>query len=161
MTGEKTILLAEDDPSHEALFRRAMADGGFGCQVDVVRDGTEVIDYLFATGEYTHRDGEKMPDLILLDLRMPKMSGMQVLQVLRRVRGEDSMRFPPVVVLTSSSMDNDVAEAYRLGAQSYICKPTNYDEFAGAVCKTLQYWLDLNHPVPIRQIGMHFVHEAL
>ncbi len=161
VTGEKTILLAEDDPSHEALFRRAMSDGGFTCQIDVVRDGTEAINYLFATGEYADRDPQELPALILLDLRMPKMSGLQVLQVLRRVRGEDSLRFPPVVVLTSSSMDNDVAEAYRLGAQSYICKPTDYRTFASAVCETLHYWLDLNHPVPIRRIGEHLIHEAL
>ena len=159
--GKKVILLAEDDPSHEALFRRAMTDGGFTCQVDVVRDGTEVINYLFATGEYAGRDAQELPALILLDLRMPKMGGLQVLQVLRRVRGEDTLRFPPVVVLTSSSMDNDIAEAYRLGAQSYICKPTDYRTFARAVCETLHYWLDLNHPAPIRQIGAHFIHEAL
>ena len=81
------------------------------------------------------------------------MTGLQVLQVLRRVRSEDSLRFPPVVVLTSSSMDSDVAEAYRLGAQSYICKPTDYHTFARAVCETLHYWLDLNHPAPIRPLG--------
>ena len=158
---EKTVLLAEDDPGHVALFRRAASESGVCCRLDVVEDGVELIDYPFATGEYRDRDAHQMPDLILLDLKMPKMDGLQVLQVLRRVRGEDRTRFPPVVVLTSSDLDQDVAEAYRWGAQSYIRKPLDYPDFAAAVRNTLQYWLGLNRPVPKQRMAMHFVHEGL
>jgi len=103
----------------------------------------------------------EQPDLLLLDLKMPKMDGLQVLQVLYRVRGEDRGRFPPVVVLTSSELDEDIADAYRYGAQSYICKPLGHSDFTKTVHDTLQYWLGLNRPVPARRIGMHFVHEGL
>jgi len=158
---EKLVLLAEDDPGHVALLRRATADSGVPCRLDVVHDGVELIDYVFATGEYGDRDPREVPDLILLDLKMPKMDGIQVLQVLGRVRGEDRTRFPPVVVLTSSDLDQDVAEAYRWGAQSYIRKPLDYPDFAAAVRETLQYWLGLNRPVPRRRVAMHVVHEGL
>ncbi|HUT11621.1 MAG TPA: response regulator [Thermoguttaceae bacterium] len=159
--GEKLVLLAEDDPGHQALFRRALAESGIACRVDIVQDGMEVIDYLFVTGRHSHRNPRNMPDLILLDLKMPKMDGLQVLQVMRRVRGDDRTRFPPVVVLTCSNLDDDVADAYRWGAQSYICKPVDYDEFADAVRETVQYWLGLNRPVPPHRIGAHYVHEGL
>lgn len=158
---EKTILLAEDDPGHEELFRRTVAQSGIPCRMDVVHDGVEAIDYLFCTGEYADRDSHAMPDLLLLDLKMPKMDGLQVLQVLHRVRGEDRGRFPPVVVLTSSELDEDITDAYRYGAQSYICKPLGHADFAQAVRETLQYWLGLNRPSPIRRVGMHFMHEGL
>ena len=157
---EKMILLAEDDPGHEALFCRATADSGIACRVEVVRDGTEVIDFLFATGDYKNRDAREVPDLLLLDLKMPRMDGLQVLQVLRRVRGDDRTRFPPVVVLTSSDLDHDICDAYRWGAQSYIRKPLNYPDFAAAVRETLQYWLGLNQPIP-RIRSMSYVHEGL
>jgi len=100
-----------------------------------------------------------MPDLILLDLKMPRMDGLQVLQVMRRVRGKDNMRFPPVVVLTSSDLGQDVADAYRWGAQSYIRKPLGYPEFAAAVRETLQYWLGLNQPVPVDKGASHCARE--
>jgi two-component system, response regulator len=158
---EKTILLAEDDANHVELFRRALDHSGVSCRLDVVQDGAEVIDYLFATGEYANRQPQPMPDLILLDLKMPRMNGLQVLKILRRVRGDDRTRFPPVVVLTSSDLDNDVSEAYRWGAQSYIRKPLVYAEFASAVRETVQYWLGLNQPMPRLRAGMSFVHEGL
>ncbi len=158
---EKLILLAEDDPGHEALFRRALESCGIVCRMDVVRDGTEVIDYLFCTGRHQDRNPGEMPDLLLLDLKMPKMNGLQVLQVLRRVRGEDRKRFPPVVVLTSSDLDRDVSEAYRLGAQSYICKPMSYSDFSGAICETLHYWLGLNRPAPLHRVAVSFIDEGL
>jgi two-component system response regulator len=159
--GEKTILLAEDDPQDEALIAGAVAKSGVACRVDVVRDGAEVIDYLFAAGGHKDRDPRKMPDLILLDLKMPKMGGLQVLQVMRRVRGDDRTRFPPVVVLTCSDLQHDIADAYRLGAQSYICKPVDRGELADAIRQTVRYWLELNRPVPPQRLGMHFVHEGL
>ena len=145
---EKTILLAEDDPGQELLFRHAVGRCDLECRLDVVHDGTEVIDYLFCIGKFKDSKQPQMPDLLLLDLKMPKMDGLQVLQVLRRVRGEDRMRLPPVVVLTSSDLDEDIEGAYRWGAQSYIRKPTDFDEFANAVRETLHYWLGLNRPMP-------------
>lgn len=157
--GNKRVLLAEDDPSHVELFRRAVADSGVACQVDVVADGVEAIDYLFCTGQYKQRDPHQMPHLLLLDLRMPRMDGLQVLQVLRRVRGDDHTRFPPVVVLTSSDLDDDVADAYQWGAQSYIRKPLGYAEFAAAVRETLQYWLGLNQPVPVDKSNLRCASE--
>ncbi|MEA1951844.1 MAG: response regulator, partial [Planctomycetota bacterium] len=102
-----------------------------------------------------------MPTLILLDLKMPRMDGLQVLQVLRRVRGNDQVRFAPVVVLTSSENDQNISEAYRRGAQSYICKPLSYPEFTNTVKETLQYWLGLNRSAPKEHIGTYAVHGEL
>jgi len=158
---EKTILLAEDDPGHVALFRRALAQSGVPCRVDVVHDGVEAIEYLFQTGRYKDRGSAGMPDLILLDLKMPAMDGRQVLQILRRVRGEQRTRLPPVVVLTASDDHNDVAEAYRLGAQSYIHKPLEFAPFADAVRDTVRYWLGLNQPMPPYRPTRDFAHEGL
>ena len=115
---QKTVLLAEDDPGHVVMFRRAVDQSGIACQLEVVHDGTEVIDFLFGLGDYKRSQSQEMPSLLLLDLNMPKMGGLQVLQVMRRVRGEDRARFPPVVVLTSSEFDRDIESAYRWGAQS-------------------------------------------
>ncbi len=145
---EKIVLLAEDDRSHERLFREAVARCSIACRLDVVHDGVEVIDYLFAIGDYAKRDPRQLPDLILLDLSMPRMSGVQVLKVLRRVRWDKRTRIPPVVVLTASNDDRDVLEAYQWGAQSYICKPMEFPEFLRVVQETLEYWLAVNHPVP-------------
>lgn len=159
---EKTILLAEDDPGHEAMFRHALNRSGIRCRLDVVHDGTEVIDYLFSLGRYKEDKLRVMPELLLLDLKMPKMDGLQVLQVLRRVRGEERIRFPPVVVLTSSDLDDDIADAYRWGAQSYIRKPLDFEEFANAVRETVHYWLGLNRGVPANHVEMmHYAHEGI
>lgn len=158
--GEKVILLAEDNPTHADLFGRALKACGVPCHTDVVRDGVEVLDYLFGTGEYAGREPRPMPDLILLDLKMPRMDGLQVLKVLRRVRGDDRLRFPPVVVLTSSDLDQDIAEAYRWGAQSYIRKPVVYQEFAVAVQETVHYWLGLNRPLPRQRVMSYAGHEG-
>ncbi len=144
----KTVLLAEDDPGHEALFRRVLPHAEVECQLVVVHDGVEALEYLFATGAYENRDAEDIPDLFLLDLKMPRMDGLQVLQVLRRVRGVERQRLPPIIVLTSSDRNEDITQAYELGAQSYICKPMSYPEFADAVCDTLEYWLGLNRGLP-------------
>ena len=158
---EKTVLLAEDDPGHEELLRRAVSQSGIPCRLDVVHDGIETIEYLFGTGPYSNRDPHEPPDLILLDLKMPKMDGLQVLQVLRRVRGNDYTRMAPVVVLTSSESDQDIVDAYRLGAQSYICKPLDYPAFAAAVTETLAYWLRLNKTAPKHCLDAYAMHEGL
>jgi two-component system response regulator len=156
---EKLVLLAEDDAGHEAIFRRALDHSGAACRLEVVHDGTEVIDYLFCTGKFkASLPGRQMPDLLLLDLKMPKMDGIQVLQVMRRVRSEDRLHFPPVVVMTSSDLDDDITEAYRWGAQSYIRKPMDFDSYADAVSDTLHYWLGLNRVPPLR-VGAPLAHS--
>ncbi len=158
---EKIVLLAEDDRSHERLFREAVARCSIACRLDVVHDGVEVIDYLFAARDYAKRGRPELPDLILLDLKMPKMSGLQVLQVLRRVRWKDRTQVPPVVVLTASDDDHDVLEAYQWGAQSYICKPVGFPEFLRVVEETLAYWLGLNHPVPQYRRGTEYHRQGM
>ncbi len=140
----KTILLAEDDPAHVALIRRALDKVGFSCRLEVVSSGAEVIDYLFGTGSFADRDKSATPDLLLLDLKLPKMDGLQVLQVLGRVRDDGQSKFPPVVVLTSSRNEADVAEAYRLGAHSFIPKPADFPQLVEAVRQIVQYWMVLN-----------------
>ena len=102
-----------------------------------------------------------MPELIVLDLKMPKMDGLQVLRVLRRVRSDQRLRFPPIVVLTSSDLNDNVAEAYRWGAQSYLRKPISFAEFAESVGETLHYWLRLNRPPPSLRLGEQFIHEGV
>lgn len=159
MTKEKTILLAEDNAGQEKLFRHALAQAEFSCHLEVVHDGVEMIEYLFSTGQYKGRSADEMPDLILLDLKMPRMDGLQVLQVLRRVRGEGQPRFPPIVVLTCSENDQDVADAYRWGAQSYIRKPVSFPELVAAVRETTHYWLTRNQPLPPMKTGGHLVRE--
>ncbi len=158
---EKTVLLAEDDANHEEFFRRAVKKSGLPCRLDVVRDGVEAIDYLFCIGQYQDRHANGMPDLIFLDLRMPKMDGLQVLQVLRRVRGDGRPQFPPVIVLTSSESDRDIAEAYQHGAQSYICKPLEMEQFNRAIREALEYWLGLNEPVPKEKLGIQQLRDRL
>ncbi len=157
---DKIVLLAEDDPSHEALFRRAFSHSGVNCRLDVVHDGVEAIEYLFRTGQFHDLADFALPSLILLDLKMPRMDGLQVLQVLRRVRGDNHIRFAPVVVLTSSDNDGNISEAYRLGAQSYICKPLDYSDFAATVRETLKYWLDLNRAAPAEHVPLYAMHGA-
>jgi len=150
----KSILLAEDDRTQERLFREALVRADFPCRLEVVRDGVEMIDYLFGTGDHKGRDTRVMPDLILLDLKMPRMDGIQVLKVLRRVRGENQPRLPPIVVLTCSDHDDDIAAAYQWGAQSYIRKPDRFDDLVAAVRETMRYWLNLNQPLPPRKIRL-------
>jgi len=152
---DKTILLAEDDPAHAALIRQAIQQADNSCQIDVVHDGVQVIDYLFATGSCADRASSQMPDLILLDLKMPKMDGLQVLQVLQRVRFTDHTRLPPVVVFTCSKHETDLVDAYRLGARSYIRKPMGFAKLVEAVQQIVGYWLRLNESPPMHQRGMH------
>lgn len=147
---ESTILLAEDDPAHAALIRRAIERVDSSCKIDVVGNGIEAIDYLFAAGSHTDRNADDVPDLILLDLKMPKMDGLQLMQVLRRVRFPNGRRLPPVVVLTSSKQETDVVKAYNLGAHSYIQKPSGFSGMVDAVRQIVQYWLGLNTSPPVR-----------
>ncbi|NQT36687.1 MAG: response regulator [Planctomycetes bacterium] len=146
--GQHTILLAEDDPDHQALILRAIEETGIPCRIDVVENGSELIDYLFAPPQSDDREGGGTPELILLDLGMPEMDGFQVLQVLRRVRDDGRSVLAPVVILTASDNADHAREAYRLGANSYVPKPTGFAELTEAVARIVKYWLVTNHGPP-------------
>ena len=137
----KVILLAEDNPDDVKLTLRALKKSNILNEVAVAQDGVEALDYLFGTGKYAGRDTRVVPQLILLDLKMPKMDGLEVLQ---RLRGDGRTKLLPVVVLTTSSEDRDRIESYKLGANSYVRKPVDFDQFVDAVRQLGLYWLVLN-----------------
>ncbi|MEP6850816.1 MAG: response regulator [Acidobacteriota bacterium] len=142
---DKVILLVEDNPKDEALTMRALKKSNVVNKVDVVRDGVEALDYLFCTGEYESRDPNVMPQLVLLDLKLPKMDGLQVLQ---KMREDERTKLLPVVVFTSSSEQEDMLKSYNLGANSYVRKPVEFEEFSEATRQLGVYWLLLNQPPP-------------
>jgi two-component system response regulator len=142
---DKAILLVEDNPDDEALTIRAFKKNNIKNEVIVARDGVEALDYLFGTGPYAGRDVTALPQVVLLDLKLPKVDG---LEVLRRVRADERTRILPVVILTSSKEEQDVASGYRLGANSYVRKPVNFDEFLEAARQLGLYWLLLNESPP-------------
>ena len=137
----KTILLVEDNPDDEALTRRALKKNKIGNEVIVAHDGAEALDYLFGTGTYEGRDLSCMPHLVLLDLKLPKVDG---LEVLRRMRAAEQTRLLPVVILTSSREQQDLVNGYGYGANSYIRKPVDFAQFVEAVRQLGLYWLVLN-----------------
>jgi two-component system response regulator len=141
----KIILLVEDNPDDELLALRALKKNGVHSEVVVARDGVEALDYLFATGEYAGRDPSVMPQLILLDLKLPRIDG---LEVLRRLRADERTRLLPVVILTSSREMQDLLDGYGLGANSYVRKPVNFERFVRAVEQLKLYWLSLNEAPP-------------
>ena len=141
----RTILLVEDDPSDIELTRRALMLGRVANGLVVARDGQEALDYLFCAGRYEKRDPAEGPALVLLDLKLPKVDG---LEVLRRVRENERTRRLPVVVLTLSNEESDVSASYDLGVNSYIRKPVDFTQFAEAVRQLHLYWLVLNQPPP-------------
>lgn len=136
----KTILLVEDNPDDAELAVLALNESAAG-EVVVARDGQEALDYLFGTGHYEGRDTRVMPAFILLDLKLPRMNGLEVLQ---RLRARDETSLIPVVVLTSSREECDITESYRQGANSYIQKPVDFSKFTKMVNLTSAYWLGLN-----------------
>jgi CheY-like chemotaxis protein len=138
---EKHILLVEDDPDDVKLTLKALEKSRVANRVEVVWDGIEALDYLFGTGKFAGRDMAIRPQLILLDLKMPKMDG---LEVLRRIRSDERTKLLPVVILTTSTEDRDRIESYKLGANSYIRKPVDFHQFADAVEHLGLYWLVLN-----------------
>jgi len=138
---EKHILLVEDDPDDVKLTLKALEKSRVANTVEVVWDGVEALDYLFATGKFAGRDRSVMPQLILLDLKMPKLDG---LEVLRRIRSDERTKLLPVVILTTSSEERDRIDSYKLGANSYIRKPVDFHQFADAVQQLGLYWLVLN-----------------
>jgi two-component system response regulator len=142
---DKVILLVEDNPRDEALTMRALKKSNVVNEVVVVRDGVEALDYLFGTGAYQGRDVASVPQLVLLDLKLPKMDGLQVLQ---SMRADERTRRLPVVVFTSSSEQEDMLKSYDLGANSYVRKPVEFEEFSEATRQLGVYWLLLNEPPP-------------
>lgn len=140
---EVEILLVEDNPTDAELAIRALKKNSLANKLVWVKDGAEALDFIFATGAYSGRQVTNGPKVILLDLRLPKVDGMEVL---RRVKGDERTRTIPVVVLTSSKEDRDVAESYQLGVNSYISKPVEFDEFAKVVSELGLYWLLVNRP---------------
>ena len=137
----KSILLVEDNPDDADLILRALRTGRISGEMVVAHDGVEALDYLFGTGAYAGRDLRVMPACLLLNLRLPKLDGFEVL---RRLRADSRTRLIPTVVLTSSCESQDLRAAYRLGANSYICKPVSFSLFADAVRQVGHYWLTLN-----------------
>ena len=138
---EKIILLVEDNPDDELLTLRALKKNKILNEVVVVRDGAEALDFLFKTGKFLDQDEKNVPEIILLDLKLPKVDG---LEVLRRVREDIRTKLLPVVILTSSKEEQDVVDSYNLGANSYIRKPVDFSQFSDAVRQLGLYWLVLN-----------------
>lgn len=139
------ILLVEDNPDDEELMLRALRKNGISQRVEVVRDGAEAADFLFARGAFARRDVLDLPRVMLLDLQLPKLSGLDVLRLLR---ADARTRRIPVVVLTSSAEASDIEQAYDLGANSYVRKPVEFDEFVEFVRSLGNYWLRLNEKPP-------------
>ncbi len=140
---EVEILLVEDNPTDAELAMRALKKSNLANKLVWVKDGAEALDFLFGAGAYSGRQVVNGPKVIMLDLRLPKVDGMEVL---RRVKSDERTRSIPVVVLTSSKEDRDVAESYQLGVNSYISKPVEFDAFAKTVSELGMYWLLVNHP---------------
>ncbi|MFP2910651.1 response regulator [Pyxidicoccus sp. 3LFB2] len=144
---ERPILLVEDNPDDVDLTRRAFKRAGITRPVDVVGDGVEALDYLLAQGPFAHRAGQPPPVVVLLDLKLPRMDGHEVL---RRIRADPRTRLLPVVILTSSVEETDLMKGYGGGANSYVRKPVSYTEFVEAARQLGLYWLVLNHEPPTR-----------
>jgi len=139
------ILLVEDNPADEALTLRAFKKINQSVHITVVRDGAEAVDFIFCKGAYKDRDPQDLPQLILMDMNLPKLSGIDVL---RRIRANEHTQLLPVIMLTSSREEQDLIESYRSGANSYVRKPINYDDFLEAVRQLSLYWLILNESPP-------------
>lgn len=143
------VLLVEDNSEEAELTIRALKKTVQAPTLVHVAGGQEALDFIFCQGAYEQRDICQLPKLILLDLKMPRVDGMEVL---RKIKGDARTRGIPTVVLTSSKEDQDILSSYQLGANSYIVKPIDYDEFANAITLLSQYWLDLNHsPATIKK----------
>lgn len=145
-TNQKVILLVEDNPDDEALAIRAFKRHHIGNEIIVAHDGVEALEYLFGTGMYAGRDVTNKPSVVLLDLKLPRVDG---LEVLRRLREEPNTKYLPVVVLTTSSEEQDLLNSYSLGCNSYIRKPVDFVQFSEAIRQLGMYWLLMNEPPPV------------
>jgi two-component system response regulator len=137
------ILLVEDNPNDVELMLQALKVNNLSNRIEIVRDGEEALEFLFGTGAYSDRSGAPAPKVILLDLKLPKVDG---LEILRRLKSDPRAKLIPVVVLTSSREDRDILESYALGANSYIVKPVDFERFSRIVREFGLYWLSLNQP---------------
>ena len=145
METKRAILLVEDNPDDVELTLRALKQYHVKNQINVVRDGAEALDYLFTTGAYADRDTTTMPAVVILDLKLPKVDGLEVLQ---RMRGDKRTKLVPVVVLTSSKEEQDMINSYKFGANSYVRKPVDFTQFVEAARQLGLYWLVINEPPP-------------
>ena len=143
---EKIILLVEDNPDDVTLTLRALKKNNILNEVVIARDGVEALDYLFGTGMYEGRDTSVMPVVTLLDLKLPRIDG---LEVLKRVRENERTKLIPIVILTSSKEENDLINGYSLGANSYIRKPVDFNQFSEAIRELGLYWIVLNESPPV------------
>jgi len=142
VTNEVEILLVEDNPNDVELAMRALKKNNLANRVFIVKDGAEALDFIFGRGTHQNRRVENVPRVILLDLKLPKVDGIEVL---RSIRSDERTKYIPVVVLTSSSEERDIVETYKLGVNSYIVKPVNFEKFIDVVRELGYYWLLLNH----------------
>jgi two-component system response regulator len=142
---EQTILLVEDNPTDEGLTLRSLRKSNIMNRVVVAHDGPEALDYLFARGAYAGRDATEEPQIVLLDLNLPKISGLEVLQA---IRAEETTKLLPVIILTSSKEDKDLIAGYTSGANSYVVKPVDFNQFSDAVRQLGLYWLLINQKAP-------------
>jgi CheY-like chemotaxis protein len=143
MNINKTILLVEDNPQDEKLILRALRKVNLANQVDVVRDGQQALDYLFCEGDFAEREATDSPAIVMLDIGLPRVSG---LEVLKRLRSNPGTRLLPVVILTSSDEERDRLASYEGGVNSFVCKPLDFSEFAETVARLGIYWLAINRP---------------
>jgi len=148
MENNKVILLVEDNPDDEALTLRALKKNNIKNEVVVARDGAEALEFLFGTGKYAGRNSDVIPQVVLLDLKLPKVEG---LEVLRQVRADRRTKLLPVVILTSSNEEQDRIQGYDLGANSYVRKPVDFSQFLDAARQLGLYWLVLNEAPPARR----------
>ncbi|MBU0679185.1 MAG: response regulator [Verrucomicrobia bacterium] len=144
-TKECGILLVEDNPDDVLLTQRAFAQQNILNSITVVGDGEEALEYLFAEGAYKDRKGHPFPSVVLLDIKLPKLGGLEALE---KIRSDPRTKFLPVVMLTSSKEEVDLVESYKRGANSYVRKPVDFDEFSDAVRQLGLYWLLINEPPP-------------
>jgi len=145
MDNKKVILLVEDNPDDEALTLRALKKNHIQNEIVVARDGVEALDYLFGTGAFAGRNPAHLPEVVLLDLKLPKVDGVEVL---RRIRADSRTKLLPVVMLTSSVEESDLARCYANGVNSYVRKPVDFTQFMEVVNQLGMYWLVLNQPPP-------------
>jgi two-component system, response regulator len=143
---QPVILLVEDDLNDEELGRIALDENSIKCDLQVAHDGVEALDYLFARGRYAQRNPDELPQVVLLDLKLPKLSG---LDVLRQLRANPRTRYLPVVIFTSSREERDLAEGYALGANAYVVKPVDFAEFSAVIQQIGLFWVLWNRSAPV------------